>query len=694
VNVARVGLAGAAGKATQETMEQIQGENLQSFMEVTADVAKEGAIAAGSEGGVRLFGAAGRKLFAPEAKRMTPARRTALREAQDIGLSPYSSQVTDAPLVGRFEAMYARLFGDEKAVYNSMVLHKEMKRLKDVAGLGGNRVTTGEALVRQVTKYRDTLTKLVNTTKERISREIDASMNSLRGRIGDSSGDAGTILRADIKAGRREFSAQAKNVYSVVDEMAGQPIVPTAALKMEAKDQLTSIVKTVKGEPVAAAGSYTGLLQRINELPDNISLAEMQELRTVFGEAAYDPNIIGSVSKRHMKNLKNAANQAFEDVSDLNKGVAAQLKKADEFYKEGIEKYNNLTIKALTKADNVSTVDAEQIATLVATKPTRVKAVRDVIFRNGDTPEARQIWDTIKREHFDEIVHQSTLIDKSIDGKSFLKKLAGGTPTQRSAMRDMYGNQYDEMVAIAKKIAAFDGKIDPATLPAGDDTVKLLKAALKQQERLDAHMAKNFVKDLNKDGVEFTQAVRHIFKKDSPRRIAEAKKFYGETSATWMKARRQAMSDVLLNIVGKTDDPFTAVFNGTKLLESLDGYGKETLNEMFGKDLTSQLYKFARSARFITRKPAQDAGGLVAANIAIRPLANIGRLAKIWTIAKAMQSTRGLTYMTEGVMRGKSMRSRAQAINRFGIYMYSLGSGEEGDLFQYVGRDRPEEPSK
>ena len=79
------GLGAAAGRGIGETIEDKLGLNYQPQEEVFKQTALEVPLAAAGEGVAQGLGAAGRKLLAPEAKRMTDVSRQLVKESEQIG---------------------------------------------------------------------------------------------------------------------------------------------------------------------------------------------------------------------------------------------------------------------------------------------------------------------------------------------------------------------------------------------------------------------------------------------------------------------------------------------------------------------------------------------------------------------------------------------------------------------------------
>jgi len=91
---------------------------------------------------------------------------------------------------------------------------------------------------------------------------------------------------------------------------------------------------------------------------------------------------------------------------------------------------------------------------------------------------------------------------------------------------------------------------------------------------------------------------------------------------------------------------------------------------MFGKEQTKALFKFSETVKFLTSKKKLS-GGLVAANIALHPLKNLGRMAQILVMSKMLSTPKGVNYFVHGFKAAKvrkfsdtATRSLAQLMGR------------------------------
>ena len=466
--VALAALGAAGGKGYGEAIEAILGENSQSSGEVAGDLAIEGGSAALGEGVFRgILAPIGRKIMAPEAKRITQAALDITDEARQIGARPSVSQITKAPILGRAQNMMSRVVGDPAAKQNQAALHQEMVRLASAAGPKNARIDVGEAAVR------------------------------------------------DISRARKALARWSGIAYGKVDEMAGgQPIVPVERLKTAAGEILESLPKSADGAPVLTDATTLASLRQIAELPDAVTITQMQAIRGRLHDAVSDNTLVPGLSSRYARTLRDAAAHSMDDIPDEN--VKTLLGQANAVYAKNIKKFDDSLVRRITRDP-----------------------------RNAGAIPPDQLIESIFRKN------------------------------QASAL----------------------------------------------------------------------SRVMPLLKNDTKAQI-----------------RRQAMDKILDTVIPTTDDPLVSLFNGKSLQDTLDSYGKDTLDAMFGKQLSDDLYRFSRVTRFVTQKQAMS-GGLVAAGVALHPWRNFGRILQMNLMSRFMNTDTGIRWLTVGLKAPKT-RAGAAAIAR------------------------------
>jgi hypothetical protein len=145
----------------------------------------------------------------------------------------------------------------------------------------------------------------------------------------------------------------------------------------------------------------------------------------------------------------------------------------------------------------------------------------------------------------------------------------------------------------------------------------------------------------------------------------------------WGKVKASHAQELTKSIVQGTDDPLKYVFDGRKFRDTLDRYGRSTLEEVHGKQWVDSAYEYA-NALMLADKRMKLSGGIVAANIALHPMANLPKLLWLRGMAKVMEQPGTFKYLTEGVKLGANTAKGAAAINRVLNQAMANASDETG----------------
>ena len=97
---------------------------------------------------------------------------------------------------------------------------------------------------------------------------------------------------------------------------------------------------------------------------------------------------------------------------------------------------------------------------------------------------------------------------------------------------------------------------------------------------------------------------------------------FGEITPQAVEAVEQAAMGRILRSLGDVDSPafresFVSGRLGTKLQSTLEGYGRESIEAMFGKQVSDDLFKLADNMVAVSNAPIAGKGGLAAPQIAI-----------------------------------------------------------------------------
>ena len=411
--MAAAGLGGLAGKGIDELADYLYGQNLQALPEISQDLAAEAALGAVGEGiGRTVFDPIGRKIAAPYAKRMTPKALQLEREAAEAEIPIKATSLTRAPLLSRTEQMAHLIFKDDMILEQGRAgLKREADRLRGLFG--------------------------PNVPKEEL----------------------GGLIEMDIRNSRKELGNQARQWYKAVDDQVvaargdvGAEVVPTARLKEVAQQIKDDFVRSPEGEALFTSGdpgnAITSVLTDIDRLGDAVSLQDAATLRTTFSRLIDHYNITPGLSDRYGAMLANAANESIDDAAKqggLPDSVVKSLRAAQSKYREGIKKFDNATIKRITRDPKLMgsmTPDMIVDFAVQAKDPTVVRRFKAVI--EPDT------WKGVQEKTMERMLDKlasrpaDPMMESIFDGKKFLDSLDNiGKPTLREvfgkkAMEDLY----------------------------------------------------------------------------------------------------------------------------------------------------------------------------------------------------------------------------------------------------------------
>ena len=365
----------AGGKALDEIVKNMQGLQRKSPGEVATTLGGEAAMAAGGEGVSRALFPAARFLLGPGAYRMTPEKKALADNAIAQGFAVRPGSVTDAPILARWEGMVRSIFGDLNAEKNKKAAQSGL----DILGGSGGRVVTKE--------------------------------------------QAGGAVSSSLKAQRVSFGQGMSKQYADIDALVGNaPIVPTDILKSQATDLLANMPKTADGKVV---GGKDAFLRDIINMDDAITVSQAQRLRTMLREASESPDLVPDVAMHEARVLKKSVEDAFDQAKNAPGAnpraqmAIAKLRATDAAYKEGIQKFDNTMVTAITKnAGKPGAVDPDMVVDYMV-KPEHAVRLRYV--KNLVSP---QVWGEVKSAHAQDLLSSvvKTTDDplaKIFDGRAF-----------------------------------------------------------------------------------------------------------------------------------------------------------------------------------------------------------------------------------------------------------------------------------
>ena len=400
-------LGGAGFHGIDQAIESLQGYQMESPGEVATDLTQEAGLSAVGEGAAQALRPLGSWLLGPQRRRMeaNPRRGRVMKEADELGVKLKPGQITGSPLLLRAQSMFKSLFGDIHERANAEALHAEIARLKKLAG-----------------------------------------KKMLRA-------DLGQMIKDNIVEASKKFKKDSALQYALVDDLTGgEPIVSMASLKAVAQEMLDEIPTTqkrvVKGEipyiegkrgkrirqpgkqkdkvvggrPVFTDAEVLQDLRDVLEFPDMMTTKDVAAIRAVLFDQAYEPSLAPGLKSGQAWRLHKAATETLDSLKITNPEAALALDEARDFYKRGMEKFDDYLIAKITlEPRKAGSVDPELILDTVWRRqnPSKLARIMRIIPDEVAGPLRREAMDDILVK----IVKDKDPFTSVFDGKSLRKAL-------------------------------------------------------------------------------------------------------------------------------------------------------------------------------------------------------------------------------------------------------------------------------
>lgn len=430
--LALAALGAAGGKAIDEAVKNVQGYRRRGAEDIAGSIAAEGAMSMAGEGAFRALRPIAKKIIGPGAERMTTERAALAKSAREQGFHIRPGQVTDAPILSRWEGMVQSIFGDLYGEQNKQAAAAGMERLGAQAGQSPGRETAGQ------------------------------------------------ILSDSLRAERVKFGEAMSGRYGKIDQLVGKPFVPTDPVKRVAKDILDSMPKTQSGDVVFASPETQKFLTNVMNLEDHLTSGQMQQVRTILREASESSNLVPGIDKYHARLLRKASDEAFTAASGPENAarvgadpIAASravelLRITDAEYKDGIRRFANPLVTRITRdATRTGAIDPDRVVAYVIkpNHPFRVRQIKNAV--------SAETWDKVKSAHADDLV-QSIVKETDdpfkqvFDGRAFRDALNN---YGRNTLNEVHGKEwtaaaykYADSLMLSSKRAKLSGAIVAANV--------------------------------------------------------------------------------------------------------------------------------------------------------------------------------------------------------------------------------------
>lgn len=707
------GAGAVAGKGLDEAIKAARSAYSKTPGEEAQALGEAGLGGATTEFGIRGLGGIVKALGQGYSKFIEPELQSLTGQALREGGRPSIRQATGgvAKLFPFEQAIAERVFGNpaEKANLKMMTdqmtenlvqagwsrpeAEKLVAQIRKEPGQVGDPTATTERLQAGAAARTERSAAAVDVERAGLQQELDQQMTAIERSLGSNDPKLQQQVQQDISAARTSFGRAAQRLYAVVDRIVGnEPLVSTAGIRAEAQRIIDEIPKTApsagKPDPMAALtgaqpGETAGApvlaippeIQKATALPDKITFADAQRLRSAFTRFGLAKDLTPGIEEREWTALGDSVDTAIAQ-SDARDGAQA-LRAADDFYKQGIRRFQQVSVKQLGKEAEISHfADPEKVATQILRPGYTAQALR---IKSLVSPET---WKKVGAAYWSDVTKKAETAEIGPNGRSVIngKKLYDALKKAGKGLDVAFGPQKAaEMRQTAQRLAAMDGKIDPTNLTS-DNFMQRINTYLRGQEQHEAMMKDNFVQMLTGNRqIDRSDAVSYIM--GDPNRVRQAKEFYGEASPEWDNIRRDAMVNMLRSTVKPGEEILAKSLTSGGLSSVIKATNTRVLDELFGADVASDLRQLAKKIDFMTGQPkGAGTAAFAIASIVLHPLAHIGTIANLAVGANLMRSKPFLKWLVLGIDGDSEALRKAGAIARTMGYTLEpqtgIGKGE------------------
>ena len=646
----------------------------------------------------------------------------------DEGAIPDPAKSTGSKYLGRFAGLVESVFGynSQKNVVNVKYLQNKIDGfLTDVGAepfdpfMGKVFPKLGEeelgALIQfQREKSRSAIELGVDTSLEALKSAVKAESDALSSKVGTRQvpQNIGPQLSGAVNKAYQDFKDATTALYNEADQLLGnKSVIPTSSIKQTAEDILSGVPTTADGTYVGGVSEITlQLLKDITNMPAHISATHMSALRTMFGDAGFSEQMLSGFGQKQFNLLKTAANQGFElAVNNGVKGVRyidaqgnrvfadrqmtakeiertkaglSKLNEATKAYGEGIAAFDTRLINRITKQDGV---DPDLLISTVVSRNSPGK-INQFLKATDDPDAARKM---LQSGHFDSMLANATDIEGNFSASSLLKQIKALGTSYPALYKDSAPALIRslEQLNTAQKVIPKEDVVRIRTsllesIESGKtgEFTNVVKEYVKNVDEQFKFLDANFNKQIGNFSPE--EVIPWLTNKATSQDITGFINYYSKEAPEVVDQFRQKFMVNIIDSVYDTTliDPVGVILNGKNFLTAIRKEGMPSrLTAAFGAPTAQALEKFAEKAAFLTTGSGSFSGGLVAAQIALHPLDNLGVLIRLKVLGGLLSSPRTLKYLTT-IVENPSVRATGYAAGQLGADVIAQIAAEDSTV--------------
>ena len=683
------GLGTGTAKLAEETQEVFQGTSAQDTGEILIDTAKEAAIGALAEGaGQAVFKTIG-SVFGKPGKNLTDDQlRLAGMSIDKFNIQPTLGQIGTFGPFARPQTIGEKVLGTSPRLRaNHRAIVNQLSEFK-----GNYGASTPDEVAEVLVTAAKRGDKSVEDVRKRLSRDIIKTFKQSNESLGAAAvkdqtldEDLFGIFKDSYKAFDDLMEEKFSTINKLVDDRAGNVAAfNITGLRKDAAEKLDQFVGVVEGNQKIAKNMLEGIVS----LPNKASFSQLYRARKSINDTwlrNFGSSNVEGVKKDFLNRMDDLLgldevnrvlkNQSLRGLPAEKKAMyqaaAEEIPKARQAFAEGIKQFENLHgtlgLKNLVRSVKTdSSIDfAGAAKTLV--KPNNPKYLKDAenalkASKIDFEPYKSRIASEWLRNAFSE----STKANRTgvISTHKFLDQIEGlGTTGE-----ELFGKNLTEIKKLANQMNALslsnlsESMIDDVVAAGADRPAISLLRSLKDVAEEQAAANKSSALKALRDGTITATKAAEVIAEGSTKDVDVKKliKYFNDPQDI-----DKIRSFYIDNIIGDFGDTFLTNPAQFKLfgqrLQKEFNTGK--LEVVFGKEMAKDMNDFGEVLVFNSK--AIEGGDLVAANIAAKPLENLGKIAKFLTFGFLFRSApqyKSIVKQYKAMSQGASEKTKAQIL--------------------------------
>jgi len=485
--------------------------------------------------------------------------------------------------------------------------------------------------------YKDTMEH-----HQKIYKSIDADMKAFQGGIIHK--EYVTRLGAKLDEVKTFIDDRLKDedvLLQYADDLGGLNIIKGLSEQIGKKDgpyggvvnltKLRKIEEALKGVKDAqklgnggSAGHFFDEVQKkITEIIDTADETFIYSAEAMAGKFGIPPKVSSG------KRLSPEDRAKLGSKKDVKEGVASlvgRLRAEQDAYREAIKPFNNARVQKIKTDNERFAINSKDVYEYVM-KANRGGDMEDIInaMARRDPAVANQLRTDLTRRLFKDSLDSAT---DPATGIVNLQTYSNNILKYQATLEPLLGANYSKMVTTLQNMRKFDPKLQQRDVLRLVNEIRTSKDAQGTtfgkfldsiEDRAEASNARLTVEKsrlmTNIENSNPETIVGAIFRPQSAREINQAKQILSPEA--FAAVREEALEKMIYKGVRPGSSEISEIFKPSVFQRALDSYGDETLEAMFGKEMSSSLRGLARSLQTtVGATEKAGAGTIVAGTIA------------------------------------------------------------------------------